>query len=112
MRRKATARISRPPDTRPRPEHALLIAVGNLLPASLPDRNDIRQDIIVAILEGTTSLAELQSDRSAVRKFCRGHVKGNFEAGGYAVSLSQPRHDGRSWHDLIADTSENQWGRL
>jgi hypothetical protein len=92
-----------------RPEALDYLALNALVPQGLPGREDAVQSMALAVLEGRTTLAALQSDRSAVRAFCRGHIKGNFEAGGYAVSLSQPRADGRSWDDMLPDNGERAW---
>lgn len=85
-----------------RPDILDYLALNALVPAGLPGREDAVQDMALAVLEGRTTLDALQADHSTVRAFCRSHMKGNFESGGYAVSLSEPRRDGRNWNDVLA----------
>jgi hypothetical protein len=40
------------------------------------------------------------------------HRRDNFEVGGYAISFSQPRHDGRSWDDMLPDDPERVWAEV
>lgn len=84
-----------------RPEHADYLAINQLVPQAAPGREDWVQDMALAILEGRATLAALQADPRAVAKFGTRHRAASFEQSGHAVSLSQPRRDGRSWHDLL-----------
>ncbi len=97
---------------RPRSDHAELIAVNSLVPRGIPGREDICQNIIVAILEGRTTVAELARDKRALSAFIGKHNRESFEQGGRAVSLNEPRRDGRSWHDVLPADPEQQWGAL
>lgn len=87
-----------------------VIAVNAIVPRGIPGREDICQNILLAILEGSATIAELSSSRAALSTFYRAHRRENFELGGYAVSLNEPRHDGRSWHDILPDTA-TLWGQ-
>lgn len=84
------------------PHTAELLAVNALVPRWIPGREDVCQNIMLAIFEGRTTVAELKRKRAALSAFCRAHIRESFEAEGYAVSLDAPRKDGRSMHDLIA----------
>lgn len=86
-----------------RGEHADLLAVNALVPRNFPDhvRADICQEIMLAIWMKQITLEELREDRTAVQSFVRGFRKSNFEAGGHAISLDVPMHDGRSWYDVL-----------
>jgi len=93
-----------------RGEHADLLSVNSIVPRGLPDhmRADICQEIMLALWQGDVTLDELRSEKSLVNQFIRGARKANFEAGGYALSLDQPMHDGRNWYDVLPDpASEN-----
>lgn len=90
---------------RVREEHADLIAVNALVPRSLPGREDVCQEIMLALLEGQTTLAELKALRGNVSAFIKRFRSLNLEQSGYAISLDQPRFDGTSWHDVLAAPS-------
>ena len=86
-----------------RGEHAELLAVNALVPHGLPDhmRADVCQEIMLAIWQGKTSVAELQSDRALVGKFIKSIRVLNYEDRGFALSLDAPMADGRSWYDIL-----------
>lgn len=83
-----------------RPEHADYLAINALVPWSIPGREDVVQELALAIFEGRAIL-----DRETVRAFISGHYRKSFEASGYAISLSEPRRDGRLWDDVLASHS-------
>jgi hypothetical protein len=87
---------------RARDEHADLLAVNSLVPTYLPSREDICQEIMLALWEKRITLDQLKASRSNIRMFVTSFRRDNWEASGYAVSLDQPMHDGRSWHDVLA----------
>lgn len=91
-----------------REEHADLLAVNALVPRGMPGREDVCQEIMLAIWEGRTTLVELRQNRMNVRGFMARFRADNLEVGGYAISLDQPMHDGRSWHDVLS--AEQAWG--
>jgi hypothetical protein len=86
---------------KPRDEHADLLAVNVLVP-HMPGREDICQEIMLALWEKKITLDQIKANRADLRAFVRGFNKENYEAGGYAISLDDPMHDGRSWHDVLA----------
>lgn len=92
-----------------RGEHADIIAVNALVPRGLPDhiRGDVCQEIMLAILEGKTTLEELRLSSSLVRSFVRRANHDNMESGGYALSLDAPMRDGRSWYDVLPADENN-----
>jgi hypothetical protein len=86
-----------------RDEHADLLAVNALVPAWMPGREDVCQEIMLALWEKQITLEQLKANRVDLRSFVRSFTKANYEAGGFAISLDQPMYDGRSWHDVLAD---------
>lgn len=93
--------LSYPFIIRKRDEHADLLAVNSLVPHGLPGREDVCQEIMLALWEGKITLDQLKANRSNVRSFVRAFTVENYEGGGYAMSLDQPMADGRSWHDVL-----------
>jgi hypothetical protein len=88
-----------------RGEHADLLQVNSLVPRGLPDhvRADVCQEIMLALWMKKITLEELRADSRAVRSFIKGFRATNHEAGGFALSLDAPMHDGRSWYDVLPD---------
>lgn len=114
----ATPRVKKPPQIKvheqrivlaypfvsaPRAEHSDLLAVNDLIPAWLPGREDVCQEIMVALLENRITINQLKLNRSDVNAFVRQFKRENMESNGYAISLDCPMYDGRSWHDVLAD---------
>lgn len=85
---------------------AALAAINAVVPRSIAGRDDVCQSLALALLEGRISTDDLAH---RAREFVRSFQRENFEGRGFAVSLSQPRHDGRSWDDLLPDNSERLW---
>lgn len=77
-----------------------LLAINELVPRAMPEfmRADIVQEIMVAVLSGETTIAELRI--GGVRRFVSMYRR-NYESI-EMVSLDAPRRDGRSWHDILA----------
>lgn len=93
---------------RKRDEHADLLAVNRMVAQYLPGREDICQEIMLAMWEGTITLAELEAKRENLRAFVRSFRRNNFEQSGAAVSLDAPirrNHDGGDLYlqDVISD---------
>lgn len=87
---------------KPDDRHADLIAVNRIVSKQLPGREDVCQDIMLALWESRLSLDELKSDPKAVRAFVRGFRKASFERGGYAESMDvtvSGDSDGRSKYE-------------
>lgn len=96
-----------------RGEHADLLQVNSLVPRGLPDhvRADVCQEIMLALWMKKITLDELRTDSLAVRSFIKGFRATNYEAGGFALSLDAPMHDGRSWYDVLpAPTADEEFG--
>lgn len=87
---------------RRRDEHADLLAVNSIVPRQLPGREDVCQEIMLALWEQKITLDDLLANRARVREFVAAFKRQNMESGGYAISLDVPMHDGRSWHDVLA----------
>lgn len=83
------------------PEHSLLLEINSLVPRGFPGREDVCQDLLLAILEGRTSIDQVRSDRTIISAFKRHATRQNCEGGGYIVSLDAPRLGGGSWYDIL-----------
>lgn len=81
------------PDSR----HDDLIAVNRLVSQAIPGREDVCQDVMLALWQSRTSLAELRTDPRALKSFIRAFRKASFERGGYGVEsmdVTIHSHDG------------------
>jgi hypothetical protein len=76
--------------------------IDALVPRGVVDREDVIQDVALAVMEGRVSVDELRSNPGLIRRFTGAHRKASFELGGYAVSLDAPMRSGQSWHDVLA----------
>lgn len=72
---------------RKRDEHADLLAVNALVSQYLPGREDVCQEIMLAMWEGKITVDELRRNRNNLRAFVRSFKSANFEMGGYGVSM-------------------------
>lgn len=66
--------------------HADLLAVNKLVPA-MPGREDVCQEIMLAMWEGRVTLPQLRASVSTVRSFITFFRRLNFERSGYATSM-------------------------
>lgn len=106
---------------KPDENHNTLIAVNRMVSKLLPGREDVCQDIILAILESRTSIEELSADPKAIRAFVTAFRKASFERSGYGVesmdvTLYRDDGDGKSKFDdaryqrSIADPGGDEFG--
>lgn len=89
---------------KPDDRHADLIAVNRLVSKELPGREDVCQDIMLALWQSRTSLDELKNDPKAIRAFVRAFRKQAFERGGFGVesmdvTLHSDDGDGKSKYE-------------
>lgn len=75
---------------KPRPEHADLMAINALVPGGMPEhmRADICQEIMVAIMEGRTSIEDLKARKDNRQYFIKKFWRDNYEDGGMAISFN------------------------
>lgn len=101
----ASLNLQYPYITTVRGEHADLLAVNALVPRALEEhiRADVCQEIMVDLLEGKTTIHELQTDKRLIAKYIKAFRLQNTELCGYAISLDRPLADGRSWYDVLPD---------
>lgn len=94
-----------------RDEHADLLAVNSLVPRWLPGREDVCQEIMLALWEGKITVDQLRANKDNLRGFIRDFTKANYEAGGHSISLHAPRGDGddRMLIDSLADDPGRLW---
>jgi hypothetical protein len=98
-----------------RDEHADLIAVNKLVPASIPDhmRGDICQDILLAIYEGRVNLTSLQRSPKLVKEYMNQWRNNNLENGGYGImSLDPFGDDQRSLEERIAAQADWDYNQM
>jgi len=84
-----------------RDEHADLLTINALVPQNMPGREDVCQEIMLALLEGEITIDQVKANRQALRPFIRQFRKDNLTLGGYALSLDAPLENGRSWHEVF-----------
>lgn len=85
-----------------RDNHSDLLSVNKLVPHGIPGREDICQELMLALLDGQITLTEIRANPGIVRAFIRKFKNQNYESRGYALSLDEPMPDGRSWHNVLA----------
>jgi len=89
-------------------EGDLVMQVNQLVPQSLGyDRSDICQDILLAIIEGKTSIEKLRANRQDIRGFMRQFNKSNREQGGHAASIHSEEWNTDEVHTMIAARNWN-----
>jgi hypothetical protein len=92
------------------PEHSDLLAINQLVPRSIGGdmRGDICQEIMVAILEGRTTLEALKSRQGTTAYFIRKFYKDNFEMNGHALSFSTVDED-CSYDEIASSIAAKEW---
>lgn len=81
-------------------KYADLIAVNKLVPAGMEGREDVCQDVLLALWESRLTLDDLRREPHRVRDFIRSFRKASFERGGYGVeSMDELLADGVSKYD-------------
>ena len=98
--------------TKSRPEHADLIAINQIVPNSVPDhmRGDICQEIMLAILEGRTTLEALRAREGTATYYIKKFWHENYEAGGHAISFQDTKDDWNSDH-VASGLAAKEWAR-
>lgn len=88
---------------KPDDRHADLIAVNRIVSRQLPGREDVCQDVMLALWESRISLEDLKNDPKAIRAFVKSFRKANFERSGFAESMDVTLHsddgDGKSKYE-------------
>lgn len=92
-----------------KPENADLRAINAVVPANIPEhmRADICQEIMLAVLEGRTTLEQLQQRGRGASYFIRKFWKENYEQAGHALSFSV--EDERSYDEAAASIAAKEW---
>ena len=95
-----------------RPEHADILAINAIVPNGLPEsmRGDVCQEIMIAILEGRTTLEQLKARNGTAAYFIRQFYKDNFEQGGNALSFNSADDD-RSYDEAAASVAAREWAQ-
>jgi hypothetical protein len=93
------------------PENADLRAINAVIPASIHDsmRADMCQEIMLAILEGRTSLEDLKNKKANGAYFIRKFYKDNYDASGSAISFDAVDSDGRTFEQVQANIAAREW---
>jgi len=79
-----------------RRQHALM--VDKLVPPNLPNREDVCQELKLALLDGTLTPPQL---KRRISHFVSQVRKKNEEMSGYAISLDAPMRGGGNWHERL-----------
>jgi len=95
----------------PRPEHEEILAINNIVPRTFPDqmRADICQEVMLAVLEGRTTIDELRKNRSKSAWFLRKFYCDNFEAAGRAVSFESMALEDRTYDEVASSIAAKEW---
>lgn len=104
------ANLSYPFIAKPRPEHADLLAINEIVPKALPDqmRADVCQEIMIAILEGRTTLDALRAQKASAAYYIKKFWRDNHEDAGYAISFQSTDDDWNS--DAVASSiAAKEW---
>lgn len=101
--------LSYPYIMKSRAEYADLLAVNKLVPRALdPDmRADICQEMMLALLDGRTTLDELVANRNNTRFFVKKFFKDNFEGSGRTLSLQN--YDEWSSNEVASRIAAREW---
>lgn len=112
LRTPKPAALEYPYIIKPRNEHADLMVVNAIVPKGIPDnmRADMCQEILLAILEGRTSLEMLKARGGNASFFIKKFYHDNYEAGGHAISFNATNEEWNS--DQIASSiAAKEWHR-
>lgn len=82
----------------------LVIEVNELVPHNMAGREDVCQTILLAIVEGKITVDQLRAQRNKIKPFIVGFMKANYEAGGHAISIDEPRSNGVRLRDSLPAT--------
>lgn len=101
-REAATGLMAYPYISKATAANADLLAIDALIPKGMPEhiRADVCQEIMIAILEGRTTLEALKSRKGTVAYFIRRFYKDNYEDSGRALSFSI--EDDRSYDEIAS----------
>ncbi len=111
-RAERTSPLAYPYIIKARPEHADLLAINAIIPAAIPDhmRADMCQEIMIAILEGRTSIDTLRAREGTATYYIKKFYRDNYENGGRAISFQDTDED---WNaDAVASSiAAKEWHR-
>lgn len=112
LRSPKEASLQYPYITKIRDEHADLLAINAIIPKGIPDnmRADMCQEIMLAILEGRTTIEMLKAKNGSATYYIKKFYHDNYEAGGHAISFNATDEDWNS--DRIASSiAAKEWHR-
>lgn len=96
--------------SKPTSDHADILAINAIVPAGMPDnvRADICQEIMIAILEGQTTIEKLRARKGTASYFIRRFYKENYEQAGNEISFSN-LDDDRSYDEVAASIAAKEY---
>lgn len=108
--RQSSVDISYPYIIKRRPEHADILEVNDLVPKTFSGdrRSDICQEILLALLEGRTTMEQLRARREDAGFFIKKFWRDNFEMSGRAVSLDAPIGD-QTYYQVASSIASKEW---
>jgi hypothetical protein len=106
----ARGEIAYPYIVKARPEHADILEVNNLIPKTFVGdrRADMCQEILLALLEGRTSMDQLRTRRSDAQFFIKQFWRNNFELAGHAISLDAQVGD-QTYYEVASSIAAKEW---
>lgn len=96
--------------TKARDDHADILAINDIVPKFIAGdiRGDICQEIMLAVLEGRTTIDELRSRRDNATFFIKKFYHDNYEQAGRAVSFDR-REDERTYDEIASSIAAKEW---
>lgn len=102
--------ISYPYIVKAKPEHADILEVNDLIPKSFVGdrRADMCQEILLALLEGRTTMQQLRARHDDATFFIKKFWRDNFELSGRAVSLDATIGD-QTYFEIASSVAAKEW---
>lgn len=112
LRRQRPITLAYPYIVSRRSEHADVLEVNSLVPKSFSGdrRADICQEILLALLEGRTTMEQLRARRDDANFFIKKFWRDNFEMSGHAVSLDSTVGDSdQTYYQVASSIAAKEW---
>lgn len=92
-------------------EQADLLAICECVPHSYSEdmRADICQEMMLAIIEGTTTIDEIKLNREKSSWFFKKFYRENYEQAGRAISLTEQQNEDRNYDETASSIAAQDW---
>lgn len=93
-----------------RDEHTDILAVNDIVPKNIAAdvRADICQEVMLAVLEGRTTIDALRARRDNAAFFIKKFYRENYEAAGHAISFDD-QEDHRTYDEVASSIAAKEW---